>query len=102
MMLEADEARIRKQRRRAARPSVLNPKKRVKKSTTMMTPVEALRAQGVSYIDQVSADQTPESGMIIGALQPHQDQIETLLWHNENSIRTYSYITVLLLLNSFV
>ena len=101
MMLEADEARIRKQRQRAARPSVLNPKS-VKKSTTMMTPVEALRAQGVSYIDQVSADQTPESGMIIGALQPHQDQIETLLWHNENSIRTYSYITVLLLLNSFV
>ena len=45
MMLEADEARIRKQRQRAARPSVRS----VKKSTTMMTPVEALRAQGVSY-----------------------------------------------------
>ena len=84
MMLEADEARIRKQRQRAARPSVLS----VKNSTTMMTPVEALRAQGVSYIDQVSADQTPESGMIIGALQPHQDQIETLLWHDTSSIRT--------------
>ena len=107
MMLEADEARVQKQRRRTTKIAILNKKKNKKKSknknkeeknAAMMTPVEALRAQGVSYIEQVSADQTPESGMIIGALQPHQDQIEKLLWHSSNSIREASLRLVTLLL----
>ena len=49
-------------------------------------------------IDQISTDQTPESGMIIGALQPHQDQIETLLWHDASSIREATLRLVTLLL----
>eukprot|EP00940_MAST-03C_sp_MAST-3C-sp2_P000805 g805.t1 len=95
MMVEADEVRL---RRDCAEISAIAPLRTRRNSSSNLSAVKTLEARGVSYIDQVFADQTPESGMLIGALQEHQAQVQVLLWHPSPHVRRASLHVVTVLL----